>query len=377
MYYKQLRADLKDAAKSANARRDFITHPNASKTNPVGVDVVSLGPVDATQVVVITSGIHGIELSLGSQIQTDILESEAKRPELHNPDTRLVLVHALNPIGTVLGLRTDEKNIDPNRNFVDLTNIPTTPESYRILHPSFTPKSLATRHGARGWKDLLKFAFIEHSVADLGAALAAGQYEYNDGLYYGGNHESWTRKIWKRIVNEHVNRRALRHVWHIDLHTGQPTLKYGEMKKVVTAQPNNPLFERVREIAPTIDTIPTSSFTNLSGDIVDFWPKLNLPNNCDVTAFAIEIGTVQCPDFMKNNDEVATIYRSFKVLNAMMRRNALRFRHCDRHPDRDRIIATMQATFAPNDPKLVHNVLHRWSKIQTSLSKRLEGYCPI
>ena len=80
-------------------------------------DVAWNGPRDASHVFVAISATHGVEGFFGSGVQTEWLRrGEAK---LLPPDTAALLVHAINPFGFAWLRRTNEDNIDVNRNWMD------------------------------------------------------------------------------------------------------------------------------------------------------------------------------------------------------------------------------------------------------------------
>src|SRR5690606_7467655 len=61
----------------------------------LAIDVAWLGPRTARRVVLVTSGLHGVEGFAGSAVQCALLAT----PPALAPDCALVLVHALNPWG--------------------------------------------------------------------------------------------------------------------------------------------------------------------------------------------------------------------------------------------------------------------------------------
>ena len=82
----------------------------------VATDVASFGRREARRVLIVVSGTHGVEGLCGAGVQLGLLDRSL--PGVLDDDVRLVLVHALNPHG-FLGLhRTNEDNVDLNRNFV-------------------------------------------------------------------------------------------------------------------------------------------------------------------------------------------------------------------------------------------------------------------
>ena len=73
------------------------------------IDVASSATEDADNVLVISSGLHGVEGFFGSAVQTMVLERWASSA---SPPVRCVLLHALNPYGFAWIRRPDENNED-------------------------------------------------------------------------------------------------------------------------------------------------------------------------------------------------------------------------------------------------------------------------
>lgn len=81
------------------------------------IDVARFSPQRPERLIVLSSGLHGVEGYLGSAVQCAILEEEL---EGWTPPDRLavVMIHALNPYGFAFHRRVNENNVDLNRNFL-------------------------------------------------------------------------------------------------------------------------------------------------------------------------------------------------------------------------------------------------------------------
>ena len=73
------------------------------------IDVASSATEDADNVLVISSGLHGVEGFFGSAVQTMVLERWASSA---SPPVRCVLLHALNPYGFAWIRHPEENNED-------------------------------------------------------------------------------------------------------------------------------------------------------------------------------------------------------------------------------------------------------------------------
>jgi hypothetical protein len=216
--YTEYRDAFLAAAESAGASVTSYQHPLLGPNGEeLATDVATIGNPDAQKVIVASSGIHGVELPIGSQLQQQWL-AYANAADLS--DKRFVFVHALNPYGSAYGLRTDENNVDCNRNFIsDFNSRPATSAGYAALSRAFEPCSLAPYAIANSWRKMLTYA-AQHGIPAFEEVLVAGQYDFSKGLYFGGQEASWTRTTWKKIVSTHVINTNPAEIHHVDIHTG-------------------------------------------------------------------------------------------------------------------------------------------------------------
>ncbi|MGR9052886.1 MAG: DUF2817 domain-containing protein, partial [Gammaproteobacteria bacterium] len=117
-------------------------------------------------------------------------------------------------------------NIDLNRNFIDFSDIPNN-EGYRDLAQTLTPSEwhAAALADIQARIDAYRDRYGRRQ-AEL--AVSGGQYQYPDGLFYGGNAPSWSRRNIETIIGDYrLDRRAL--VAVIDVHSGLGPYGYGEM----------------------------------------------------------------------------------------------------------------------------------------------------
>ena len=189
-------------------------------TGPDGVDLtidVAIAPgAQSNNTLVISSGLHGIEGFLGSAVQLALLR--AWRGQIPGvPAVRCVLLHALNPYGYAWRRRVNENNVDLNRNLLsDGEAFSGSPEGYSVLNDLLNPKRAPSR-----WEPVtLKFlqAIARFGMPALKQSVAAGQYDYPQGLFYGGDRPSRSNEI----LSTHYARWLAdsRSVMHLDFHSG-------------------------------------------------------------------------------------------------------------------------------------------------------------
>ena len=181
------RARFVETARACGARTESCTVAAVGpRGEPLSVDVATLGARGADHLIVVTSGVHGIEGFLGAAVQHELLRRLAGDGL---PDgVGVALVHAVNPWGFAHLRRVDETNADVNRNFVgSVLPEPASPAGYAELDPVINPRG-APRFGSELGYWLKAGTAIARSrgVAPLAKAIAEGQYEYPRGLFYGG-----------------------------------------------------------------------------------------------------------------------------------------------------------------------------------------------
>jgi hypothetical protein len=146
----------------------------------LSIDIAWLGARDARRILLHVSGVHGVEAYAGSAAQLALLNTPPAIP----PDGALVLVHALNPYGMAWLRRTNEHNVDLNRNFLpDTATWAGAPPLYRRLDRLLNPPSPPTRDGF-GLR--LAMRGLRHGFHAMRQAIAHGQHRYPRGLFYGG-----------------------------------------------------------------------------------------------------------------------------------------------------------------------------------------------
>lgn len=213
--YAAARAKFLEAARSAGAR--LASHRNPA-LGPGGLEltteVAALGPAGAHTTLWINSGTHGGEGFFGSALQVGWLRGPGLRALPQG--VQVLLVHAINPYGFAWLRRTNEHNVDLNRNFVAHGNAYPENPGYAELHPAILPEAWTPETQAAFRQAYRAYAEAEGEMAAQ-AAITAGQYDVAEGLFYGGRGESWSNRLVQAIAREHCE--GERTVF-IDLHTG-------------------------------------------------------------------------------------------------------------------------------------------------------------
>ena len=179
------------------------------------IDVALLGPAQPERLLVLLSGVHGVEGFVGSAIQCDLLEAPPALP----PRTGVLLVHAVNPWGMAWLRRQNEHNVDLNRNWArSRTPFPANPD-YADLHPDLCPADLGD---TREFLTRMQAHVDRLGLARVAAAISGGQDTHPDGMHYAGvTTEDSNLLLAVTLPGLADPGGALREVLVVDLHTGE------------------------------------------------------------------------------------------------------------------------------------------------------------
>ena len=239
--YAEARSRFVNAARDAQATLTTVIHPRVGPDGGVlSSDIAWVGPEDAAKVLVVISGTHGVEGFFGSAVQAEWL----RRPEFRElpRDIAVLFIHAINPYGFAWERRTNEDNVDVNRNWINFAStLPATP-GYDQLASDLCPTdwNLKTqeRTGAA-----LGARIAEHGVAVFQQAVSGGQWTHPKGLFYGGDKPSWSRIVLAETLKAKLPRAA--RVTILDFHTGLGP--YGYVDPIVEFQPDSAQFLKTKE----------------------------------------------------------------------------------------------------------------------------------
>ncbi|MGE0709917.1 MAG: M14 family metallopeptidase [Planctomycetota bacterium] len=216
--YATARARFRRAAEVAGCALE--AHPigqRGAQGEELTIDVALCGAELPTRTVVVSSGLHGVEGFLGSAVQLAVLEDLPARglPE----GLRLVFVHALNPYGFSWIRRVNEHNVDLNRNFLRPgESYSGSPAGYAELDGMLNP-----RRASRPLSLFLPRAALSiarHGMAALKNAVAGGQYDFPQGLFFGGHAPERTNELVAEHIGRWVGEATTERTYHVDFHSG-------------------------------------------------------------------------------------------------------------------------------------------------------------
>ncbi|NCN10641.1 MAG: DUF2817 domain-containing protein [Leptospira sp.] len=216
---------------------------------------------------IITSGIHGGEAATGTAVQQNFIDKIY--PNFINKDnTSVLIVHSLNPYGFRNFRRVTENNVDLNRNFGKTEALFLTKnEGYPKISDLLNPKGSAdtSDFGNRFFIIKAIYNIATQGMSALKQAALQGQYEYPEGIYFGGQAFEPLRNPLDKLFREKVG--SSKKILLVDLHTG-----YGERGKLHLF-PSDPKNETVRNLTETIfqgyqiDWASNDDFYTVTGEL--------------------------------------------------------------------------------------------------------------
>ena len=234
----------------AEARRKFLAvaadrdasvvsevHPTARgvQGEELAIDIATFGDPEAEKTLFLVSGTHGQEGFLGSALQIEFLR------DLEIPaGVNVVALHALNPWGFSHLSRTDDQNIDLNRNFINDYGVPRPQDD---LYPAFFPVLCPDdwTQDTIDWSAARDELSRKHGVRLMQSTIGGGQIVEPTGMNFVGQGPSWSRTVVERLLPGILA--SAKKIAFIEWHTGVGA--YGGLSHVCMLEPGSSGFERV------------------------------------------------------------------------------------------------------------------------------------
>ena len=207
--------DLRNAGHSVTNERLEIgmTGPDGE---PLCIDVAIVGSIDSGNVLMSSSGIHGVEGYPGSAIQLAIMDDMVSQEKFDGH--AVIFIHTINPYGMAWWRRFNENNVDLNRNFLTKEQeYKGVPEGYDYVKEFINPKK-PPKQKERWFKLKALGLIMKHGFNNLKQWVAEGQYEDPKAIQFGGFELQPGPKILLDWLDESL--KDVKRIWAIDLHTG-------------------------------------------------------------------------------------------------------------------------------------------------------------
>ena len=206
---------LEGAAAAGMAIRSYEHPLKGREGETLAMDVALDGPADAQALLIVSSACHGAEGFCGSGVQVHATHDAAWREYARQAGVAVLYIHALNPYGFSHLRRVTHENVDLNRNFQDFSQPLPVNAAYAGLHPLLLPDQwppTAENNAALGaW-------IAEHGMNAYQTAVSQGQYQFADGMFFGGHAPTWSNTTLRQVLRTYGSQ-ARRLGW-IDIHTG-------------------------------------------------------------------------------------------------------------------------------------------------------------
>ncbi|SFN07593.1 M14 family metallopeptidase [Variovorax sp. OV329] len=274
---------------AAGLRAQAHVHPlKGREGEALAMDVALDGAPDAKHLLILSSACHGVEGHCGSGVQVFALHDHEWRDKARAAGVAVLYVHALNPHGFSHGRRVTQENVDLNRNFFDFDKPLPVNAAYaqlaELLLPATWPPTAENQAAIDAW-------IAAHGIKAYQAAVTAGQYQFPDGMFFGGQAPTWSNSTFRKVLREHG--KAAQAVAWIDLHTGLGPNGHGE--RILACRDDKAAYARANAwwggehaVTSTYDGSSTSALLNglMWNSIYEECPK------AEFTAIALEYGTL-------------------------------------------------------------------------------------
>jgi hypothetical protein len=244
------------------------------------------------KLLIITTGLHGIEGYIGSAILQLFVDEFL--PRLKPDSTGILLIHSLNPWGMSQWKRINPNNVDLNRNFIsgDLSSAELVNNDYKSLLTFLCPGRPVGGLLTEKWVFIsgLVRTVIRLGTQRLREAALMGQYEYPSGIYFGGQSIQEETRIMMQLYQDSFM--GYKRIIHLDLHSG-----YGprDQMTVVTSPMDNRSALEIKQqyqLARVAGANP-EEFYSMHGDMNDWEYELvrtKIPGS-SIFAANFEFGT--------------------------------------------------------------------------------------
>jgi len=275
--YEACRQQFMDSAKLAGAQVPGFKEwqvPLPANDEGLTIDFAFFpaGGAAREKLLVLTSGIHGLEGFTGSALQTFFLKTMLA--DTLKSGVSVLFVHGINAYGFKHGSRYTQHRVDLNRNWFLSDAFPVGNDDH--LYDQFNAMLNPTGPAAFSDVDFSWFAAKELLPklksalnGQLTQAAGQGQYRFRTGLEFGGQAYEPHRQIFLSQVQPYLLN--YKHVMHLDLHTG-----LGE--RTMQLLPNAPFRPEVKSLRQKvfiaaggqIQDTGSSNFYSSYGDFSDF-----------------------------------------------------------------------------------------------------------
>lgn len=317
-------------------------------------------PGKGKKLFVLTSGMHGPEGYTGHAHQILFMDQL-----LANKETlpySILIVHALNPFGYKYFTRTNENNVDLNRNFITShEDFKLVNKEYEKLKPLLEPPIPASGYflARVGFYSQIGWVNLRRGRKTVLGSLR-GQYQNPRGIFYGGQEVQPETKSAQSLIKRFAAN--ANEIYLADLHTGfgeKGHLHFFGSDEIADPQDKErqaKLFEGY-----SIDSGHDKNFYSTTGDFND-WVRTAFPKK-RVIAMTYEFGTL----------DSQTLRGSLRSLWIMVLENQGRHQGYFSQDDEKKSLLEYELLFNPQNLDWRRSVLTQGSEALTTTLKRFSG----
>lgn len=240
----------------------------SSRDSSLTIDGCYLPGKKPDKLLILISGTHGTEAYTGAAMQQLFAREYLDTSFLSK--SALLMIHGLNPYGFKYNRRVTENNVDLNRNgVINPATFDEKNDYYSTVYSMLNPDRPVDLND--GFHSFFVFhalrAIAKYGMNTLRQAILRGQYEYPEGIYFGGG-DFEQNILGIRNLLDSLGRKY-NTIMAIDLHTGYG--QRGDMHLFI-----NPVDSEVKNRLNhvfggfKIDWGTKSDFYTVSGALVDF-----------------------------------------------------------------------------------------------------------
>ena len=253
----------------------------------LATDVAVFGNPHAKNLLVMVSGVHGVEGFSGSATQVGWIAQ--RRYESLPRDVAVLMIHLINPWGVAHLRRYNEDNVDLCRNCLDFSKPLPVNASYASIHEQIVLGDTLGKSGERAGtylREIVEKHGLEYAV-DL---FMGGQYQFETGFSFGGKQPVWSNTTLRNILGDY-GADAVR-ACVIEFHTGLGPWAYGQL---ITLHCEEELDKVRRHFGPWVfnpsaDKNPgEEGYREVPGHTIEAY-KQSMPQ-AEVTVVTLEFGT--------------------------------------------------------------------------------------
>lgn len=309
--YQESKTELKSwiqSLKKAGVKVDTKSFPIEGE---LVIDKVTIkSKKQPTKRLVLTLGLHGIEGYVGHACLKVFLNEFLGKL---SPETETVIYHPLNPYGMSKFRRTNENNVDLNRNFsqhqFSADNI-----GYQKAKSFFEPRKLRGHLLSNlGYYGRVLKVIAKYGVSSMKEATLMGQKIQKEGLYYSAQEFQKSTQVMISEIPKLLD--GVGEVVWVDLHTGYgPRYQMSVVNSVREAKTPKEVSEAIQY--PLVLGLNKEDFYEIDGDMIEWIYVENNKREKPIQLYAT------CFEFGTLGDSTLN---SIESLKAMVFENSDRF----------------------------------------------------